>query len=74
MVSATGSNIVKGRTIKQDDKPPSKKYVNPADVAYSESLNIVANIYSRVSGLVTLLSEQVRDSFPSYGSLPVSSK
>jgi hypothetical protein len=32
--------------IKQDDKPPSKKYVSPADVESSESLYNVAKIYN----------------------------
>jgi hypothetical protein len=35
------------RTIKQEDKPPNKKYFKPAEVADSESLYKVDNTYSR---------------------------
>jgi hypothetical protein len=33
------------KSIKQDDKPPNKKYIRPPEVADSESLYIVDNKY-----------------------------
>jgi hypothetical protein len=33
------------RSIKQEDKPPNKKYIRPPEVADSESLYIVDNKY-----------------------------
>lgn len=43
--------------IKQELNPPNKKYINPPVVDNSEFLYIVLNMYSRVSGMVTLPSE-----------------
>jgi hypothetical protein len=34
------------KSIKQDDKPPNKKYIRPPEVAGSESLYIVDNKYN----------------------------
>jgi hypothetical protein len=34
------------KSIKQDDKPPNKKYIRPPDVAGSESLYIEDNKYN----------------------------
>jgi hypothetical protein len=34
------------KSIKQDDKPPNKKYIRPPDVADSESLYIADNKYN----------------------------
>jgi hypothetical protein len=34
------------KSMKQDDKPPNKKYIRPPDVAGSESLNIVDKRYN----------------------------
>lgn len=38
VISFTGLIIIKGRTIKQEERPPNKKYFNPALVAEPDSL------------------------------------